>query len=359
MSNALTNTVGYYNGARWPIQLVISKLNITLHLKPGEYVLDRDGRKINDPFFDAYQQLKKEISDEAVPLIIIPAVQPAATASAVHGNNPVRGTAKFKMGTDGVRRPEMPAAPSPSAVLAQENTPAGVNPVTPMSMDEARRLGLVRRVREVPENYGVDDNAGAPPRIMPTIKYSVDPSMLKKPKALPKELLLVEGKDISNPGARTQLVSQLAKGAMTEATPSSASAFLNQTTPTAPAGSALTAGPAMPRSVLRSRTPALPPVEQESPLEPEMTEAEETAAETGAATVDLPAPDLTELQQEQQEQAPAELLPPVDLKQPAKRDRFICAGCGVPFKFYSQLQKHAEAKHKTTYAAIMAAYPQG
>jgi len=338
-----THVCGFYNAAKWPIQLVISKLSLTLHLKPGEYILDRSGRKINDPFFESYPQLKKEISDEPVPLIAVPEVTPA---SVTRNNSPVWGTSKFKMSADGVRRPSLPP---PVAEEAQQDASVGADPVRGMSMEEARRLGLARRVREVPEDYGATDNAGTPPRLPPTIKYAVDPSMLKKPRALPQELLKVdskdaEGKPVPHVPIRTQLVSQLSKGPLTEAAPASASAFLNQVTPNAPANAPITTGPAMPRSVLRSRVPAPLP-------EPEMTEAEEMAAETGAATVDLPAPDLTELQEEQEQ-------PPADLKLPAKRDRFVCAGCGLPFKFYSQLQKHAAARHKATYDAIMAAYPK-
>ena len=358
----MTNVVGFFNAAKWPIQLVISKLNITLHLKSGEYVLDRNGRKINDPFFESYPQLKKEVSDAPVPLIIIPTVAPGGQAA--QGNNPVRGTTKFEMSADGKRRPVMPLpAKTPEA---QEATSMGTDPVRGMSIDEARRLGLVRRVREVPEDYGTNDNTGAPPRLPPTIKYSVDPSMLKKPKALPLELTKVDSK-AANPAARTQLVSQLNQGALTEAAPTSASVFMNQATPNAPANALITSGPAMPHSVFRSRAPAAPvfnePEQEPEPVE--MTEAEQAAAESG---VDLPVPDLTELSQEQQRppekenmQEVEEAAPPLpaDLKQPAKRDRFICAGCGLPFKFYSQLDKHAQAKHKTTYAAIMAAYPQG
>jgi len=68
-------TSGYYNGEKWPIQLVLSRLNITLNVQPGELILSRDGRKINDPFFEVFiaHALSRELSDVPVPINSIPA----------------------------------------------------------------------------------------------------------------------------------------------------------------------------------------------------------------------------------------------------------------------------------------------
>ena len=350
-----TTTVGYFNGRKWPIQLSISQLNITLNLQPGEYILDRAGHKINDPFFERFvegKQLNREVSDALVPYNMVPDLTGGtalAVSRQVSAASPVRATSKFAVDSQGVRRPVMPVSVPPAHTLAQAQTPMGVDPVTPMSMEEARRLGLVRRVREVPEDYGVTDTSGAPPRTPPGIKYAIDPSMLKKPAPLPPQLSKVESKEVANASTRTQLISQMAKGASAPATPESASVFLNQTTYNAPPNSPVVSGPAMPRSVLRAQVQPAPEPEPE----PEMSEAEVAAAETGIAPPDLPAPDLTELQESQQEQAPA----PPPLRPMAARDRYICAGCGLPFKFRSQLDKHAAAKHAAAYSAIMAAYP--
>src|SRR5437879_6083420 len=73
--NTTTTTIGFYNGNHWPIQLVISKLNLTLTLQSGEYILDSKGRKINDPFFETFadhKQLMREVSDQHVPIISVP-----------------------------------------------------------------------------------------------------------------------------------------------------------------------------------------------------------------------------------------------------------------------------------------------
>ena len=70
----MTKTSGYYNDEKWPIQLVISKLNVTLNIKPGEFILGRDGRKINDPYFEVFtgHGLSREVSDVPVPINNIP-----------------------------------------------------------------------------------------------------------------------------------------------------------------------------------------------------------------------------------------------------------------------------------------------
>ena len=364
MSNSQTTVVGYYNGHKWPIQLVISRLNITLHLQPGEYILNRDGVKINDPSFETYaenSQLSREIADAPVPLVLVPVPQALPTSASAFGHaaNPVRATSKFALDSQGIRRPVMPAL-VPQAALAQNHTPAGADPVTPMTMEEARKRGLVRRVREVPEDYGVTDTAGAPPRTMPGIKYAIDPSMLKKAPPLPSELMKVESKEVSHASTRTQLITQMAQGASAPATPESANVFLNQTSVNAPPNSPIVSGPALPRSVVRSHPAVQPPPPPPEP-EPEMTEEEMAAAENGTQPAGLPPPDLSEL--ESQEPAPEsqiesqEQTPPTALKPVAKRDRYICAGCGLPFKFRSQLEKHAAAKHRATFTAIMTAYP--
>jgi len=78
LPKGMTKTIGYYNGEKWPIQLVLTKLNVTLHLQPGEFFISRDGRKINDPLFEAFTRLSRELSDVPVPINGIPSVTIAA-----------------------------------------------------------------------------------------------------------------------------------------------------------------------------------------------------------------------------------------------------------------------------------------
>ena len=72
-----TNVSGYFNAAHWPVQLVLPSHNITLTLKPGDFILDRQGRKINDTYFEAFAdsaQLAREISETPVPINHMPEV---------------------------------------------------------------------------------------------------------------------------------------------------------------------------------------------------------------------------------------------------------------------------------------------
>jgi len=84
-------TSGYYSGQKWPIQLVLPKLNVTLIIRPGEFILGRDGRKINDPYFEAFtsHSLIRELSDVPVPINgIPPAVSERRETSNIRG--PIR-----------------------------------------------------------------------------------------------------------------------------------------------------------------------------------------------------------------------------------------------------------------------------
>ena len=68
---AITRISGYYNGEKWPIQIVISKLNITLRLEPGDFIRDSSGQKINDSFFEPFANsgnLSRELADAPVPM---------------------------------------------------------------------------------------------------------------------------------------------------------------------------------------------------------------------------------------------------------------------------------------------------
>jgi len=391
----MTHVSGYFNGAKWPIHLVISRLNITLYLKPGEYVLDRADQKINDPYLEIYadaKQLSRELSETPVPINGIPVVanqQPQVSA------NPVQATSKFELNSKGQRAPVMPKA------VFRPPVAADANPIKAMSMDEARRQGLVRRVREVPEDYGDTDTSGRPNNNPPSIKYAIDPSMLKKPAPLPSHLTQVES-GASNVPTRNMLIQQMAKSSSSAAAPESATALLreaqanptqaapvappptpfgNQATMHAPADSPLRAGQPKPRRL--KATPASQPVipatavpqsvirntvspglnqEIEPELEPETQEAEpvitladEKQLNEGMA---LPEPELTELNDDVTPVTAGEEPAPPPLKPLTPADQFVCALCGAQFKFRSQLTKHARAKHPDNMHEVLAAYPE-
>ena len=91
---ATTQVLGYYNGAKWPIQIVFPKLNVSLTLEPGAYIRNASGQKINDPYFEAFAkqgQLSRELSDVPVPIFRI---HPEAPRNVVNTNK--NGSSVFK-----------------------------------------------------------------------------------------------------------------------------------------------------------------------------------------------------------------------------------------------------------------------
>lgn len=315
MSNTdTTNVVGYYNGNKWPIQLVISHFNITLHLQPGEFILDKQGRKINDPFFEKYaasKQLSRETSTTPVALVRVPLASNPAGRVVPDGQS-VRAVTQF---TSDVRGQKVPIIPQPKSV--PEHAP-NQSSVIPMTMEEARKAGLVQKTREVPEDYGAPEtDSGAPPRKMPTIKYATD---LKPTKAAPLPPQVTE----SMPQGRQVLVAQLAKAVAAPVEPESASAFLNTVTPTAPPNAPVTSG-------VPADAP-LPPPEIEEGLEVPEPPAED----------DGPSPDDE----------------PVTKKVAASSDKYVCVACGKGFPFRSQLERHARQVHRSDLEAVMAPYPE-
>lgn len=358
--DGMTYTLGYYNGCRWPIQLVISKLNVTLTLEPGDYVKDRQGRKINDPYFEIFaknKQLHREVSKTPVPVVAIPEVKPSAQPSSV--KNPVRAVTNWSRDAKGVRRPVLTEpAPEPDAPKIPVAPVVGTSEsIKTMSIEEARRLGYVRKVREVPEDYGVTDTTGIPPSSIPSMKYAVDPGVNKPVAPLPKEILAMPKND-PNSAARSQLVTGLTNSAaLSEA--DSINPFANTVSVNAPvsATSGLDAGPSEGEAVVEGSLEEVMPeeevVEEEEVAEKVTPKVPEVSPEVDAT---LPNPDLA--QEEMAAETLAEQAKPV-LKPIARPNQFVCAGCGSQHKYRSQLFNHAKAKHPEQLKAIMSAYPVG
>lgn len=340
LSQDTTHTIGYYNGNRWPIQLVISKLNITLTLEPGKYVLDRQGRKINDPYFEVFannKQLHREISQTPVPIIVIPEV--TAPTTPAPPTNPVRAVTQWTRDAKGIRQPVLTeAAPQPAqpAALPPAVVASASESVRPMSMEEARARGFVRKVREVPEDYGVNDTTGLPPSGIPKMKYAIDPSVNKPAPPLPKEMLTLP-KDDPNRQTRAQLVAGLAQGTTAPAPEDGpANPFANTAVLNAPPNSPIVAG----TPIMEDGPTEGEPVVEGSPEEVMPEPVADALPEPEVPVAPAPAP------------APAPPLRPI-----TPSNQFICGVCGSPHKFRSQLLNHAKAKHPDRVNAIMASYP--
>lgn len=179
----MTTTVGYFNGNKFPIHLFISALNQTLRLEVGEYIKDRAGACINDSFFDQYamhpNQLTKEVSEQPVPLNALPPLNQAPVMPA--GQPPVREITEFtKADRRGLHQPI-----TPRPIVHTPRDPSTTS-IQGMSVDEARKRGLIRPTRLVPEDYGADESTGQPAsgERIPSIKYATDvPATSRKPVA--------------------------------------------------------------------------------------------------------------------------------------------------------------------------------
>lgn len=305
---ATTLTLGYYNGNKWPIHLIISELNVTLSLPAGKYVEDTLHRKINDSFFDKYtrpMQLTKEISKNGpVPLIAVPRVT-SPTQNSGHQHS-VRAVKDFTLDHNGQRQPVLSAPPAPPKL--DVNTPSHKG----MSVSEARRLGLIGKSREVPEDYGITDTAGSPVDInrAPPIRCSVESTpRIRQSEALPAELTAMSEKlDPALVPQRTQLLNSLTKSATVNV--DSPVGFLHQT---------------------------------ENAPQAQITES----SEEQFPPVNLFANDSQ----------PAPAAPPVMPAAPKTAKPFICTVDKADFKYRSQLESYAKRKYPDRLAEIMAPYP--
>ncbi len=315
---ATTNVVGYFNNQKFPLHLVISRLGITLEVKPGEYIRDVRGRKINDPVFDQYRQLSRETSPTPVPLIAIPVQAPIPTTS---DGQSVRQVTEFKMNDRGFREPVMP--------IPQERAPMPINnpAIRGMSVDEARRLKLIRPVREVPEDYGIADTDSAmPPRgpDIPLIKEARDmPTPVNKaaqPAKLPPELTAPE--EVPDRAALQQQLAESQEKA--QALDENPNGFLNTIVPNPPMAPVV----AMP----------LPRLDDDEP------EVETTPVPVPEPVLEAPAP------------APLATKPTPQPLPPRKK--FICAADGRTFDFRSQLEQHVNRKFPHMRDQLLAAYPR-
>ena len=276
MSDAATTKIcGYFNGNKWPIQLVISRFNLTLYLQPGDYILAKNGqaeqpadttayafneglwhRKINDPFFEAYastKQLKRELVDKPVSIVVVPLpdARELVPATACDGQS-VRVVTEWRKDKKGNRQPVMP---QPRVLPPQS---VNKSSVIPMSVDEARKRGLIGRPRIVSEDYGITDTDGTPPSSPPKIRYSMESTVNRSVSPLPEELTQVTDKDVppEQVALKRTLQAQLKTASAQFPTAESPTGFLNAATPMAPLSSTVRTG--KPNLPVRHAPPPFP-----------------------------------------------------------------------------------------------------
>lgn len=342
-----TNTVGYYNANSWPVQLVISELNVQLTIQPKHYVLDAQGRKINDSFFDRYTrplQLSKEITATPVPLVQVPRITQAPPPSSAHS---VHSVTEFETDRHGVRRPVLTAQRQPV------QPPANQNSIKAMSMEDARNLGFVGKVREVPEDFGAKETgSGAPVSEAPSIRYAIESTpRVRTQGELPKELTTPEYADengeIQKLDPRQAAVAQQLQQGLAKAAKSNAhenpTGFLNESTVNTLPQPTIIAPNGQPASALP--TPNIPGAASG------FAQNQIVDAPTNAPTKGRPAPAKTK--------AAKKATPPTPPAKPVEEEKpFVCSLDNKRFKYRSQLKTHARRKYPEQEAEILAPYPE-
>ena len=192
MSTLKTNVVGYFNPNDYPMQIVVAEHNLTIQLQPKQYIVDRAGRLVNDPILDKYvgkgrlsRAINQKQQTEVVKLVgvnhVAPSGQPATQFS-----HPVYSATGFIRDQNGQMSPVMATNTAPMPTV---QPPVSYNPVKAMSVEDAKRLKLIKPTRPIKEDCGADDSTGAPlpGDRTPVIQYQTD-TVREKTQPLPEAL---------------------------------------------------------------------------------------------------------------------------------------------------------------------------
>jgi hypothetical protein len=179
-----TNILGYFNPNSYPLLIDVSALNLRMTLAPKQQLII-NGQRVNDPVLHQLcrpKGLAVEMAKGPVALVALQRPTPASPTPGFSGQvtKPVaaeqnlaqRPVPKAVSAEEGVKmRP-------PTNPVSSQFTTSG-NPITGMSMEEARKRGLVQQARMPKE--GPDDKGGSPLRgeQIPELGFAVDPKLAK------------------------------------------------------------------------------------------------------------------------------------------------------------------------------------
>lgn len=371
-----TNVVGFQNNNGWPLNLQISELNMTLVVQPGAWVLDRAGRRVNDPLLNQYtaKGLLTRAEGESCPVVNLAenaaTGQPGAVAQPItreapqdRGQHAVREATEFKV--DPATNQSVPSLKPTQNVPIPDASKASIHGY---SIEDAKRLSLVRPTVDVPEDFGADESDGVPRagQEIPTIKIARDKAPInpKKLKPLPAELTetddpakqalvtsLQNAAQNTNPDAEnaTAAAMQSAMNAM-ESTPAPA---VPAPQPVAQEPKIVTATPTPPPADPNAQTEIMEkePVNETAAPGPQNLDSPASTAPLGGTTT-FPEPVL-----EDDSPAPEVEAQPAKPVQTSKTNTKVCSVCSATFKYRSQLKQHAQRKHPDQVDEILAPYP--
>lgn len=180
-----TATVGYFNSNDFPMQLVVSEYNLTINLKPKEWIFDRSSpaRLVTDPVLDRYvgkNKLSRATNPQKEsPIVLLTAVnaqpQPGQPVPA-YTHSVTSATGFVKDDASGQLRPVLAV---PSTPVPGVTPPVSYNPVKGFTIAEARRLKLIKPTKQVKEDAGApesDHGAPTPLSQLPDIEIATDTS---------------------------------------------------------------------------------------------------------------------------------------------------------------------------------------
>jgi hypothetical protein len=227
---------------------------------------------------------------------------------------PVQEAEGFSRGAAGQT---VPLIKSNVKIIPKDNTPQlpppGKSPVLGMTIEMARKLGLVKPTREVMES-DVKDTEGIPPsgQDIPEIQYAVDMTPSQAKKALNPNLVKPETQE------QAAVVEQLNSAADMSNITDVSKVF----------------------KLTDSSSPNIPETGNPDPVEADVKD--DSRDDTETKPIEDDSRDDTETK-------------PIEADSDLK---FVCAADGKRFKFRSGLERYVRRKHTSKYDVLMAPYPK-
>lgn len=134
----LTHTIGYFNANPWSVSIYVRQTGASIILNKGQYLLDANGNKVNDPLFDSYRGiLTKEEDKNEHPVVTfdVPHTQEISGSSGVNGT------------TD---------ASQADAIIKQGTHSSSANKIKAYSADQAKLQGFITDINDFDKVF---DNA--------------------------------------------------------------------------------------------------------------------------------------------------------------------------------------------------------
>lgn len=370
MSTNTTNVIGYFNPNEYPLQLSLAEHNVVLQLPAKAYVIDRQGRLVNDPTLDRFvgkgKLARASNPKEQHEIILLRPVNDASqTAAPAAHQHSVSQAQRFDV-KDGRVHAVKPVSTAP---VVATPPPQSYNPVRGMTVEEAKKHRFIKPTRPVPEDFGADESTGAPKsgQEIPQIRYATDTVRDRKPAPLPPELTqpatpqqaaIIQGLEQAaaiNPDD-PNVLGKTASRVITETVPPIAPVALPKPQldePTAPAPTKFVAPPPPEQRVPTPVVSTEPEAVEASPEGGIVVEDElpETAPEQAPGT-ESTAPEV-DLVTESRVEAALRVPPPPPL------DSLACPECGKKVASPSRLRQHVRALHADKADAIMARFTPG